>query len=290
MHLGWHLGERSRCCGQKTTDLVCSQCEDICLEGVLCIDKFPLPAAKGRLDPWPSVPEASRDRLGSTSSMTTCKNAGRRLASGRGRWMPWDALPCWKRRKVTRPLSGLPAVELLVGLHAESCNQSLVTKDKSAGDCRSEPSTAPAQKSSRATPWQFRHGNPTILRRGPGGQEVCVLRTSTTPHTLSALSGSQHLQTGHLCHHGGCRLLLEAPQGLRTSGRWSYWWVCMQNHANSPWLQRTSLLETAAASHQQLLHRNLRKAPGRRITGTVSRCQASHRHMQRTSRCYGQRS
>ena len=59
-------------------------------------------------------------------------------------------------------------------------------------------------RSSRAAPWQL------TLRSSNGAPEgrksVCVLRTSTTshPHTLSALSGSQHLQTGHLCHHGGC--------------------------------------------------------------------------------------
>ncbi|CAE7543418.1 unnamed protein product [Symbiodinium natans] len=61
----------------------------------------------------------------------------------------------------------------------------------------------------------------------------------------------------------GCRGMLSpagsaarSPDLFLDFRRWSYWWVCMQNHATNPWLPRTSLLETVAASRQQLLHRN----------------------------------
>ena len=59
----------------------------------------------------------------------------------------------------------------------------------------------------RAAPWQLRQGNPTILRRGPGGQEVCVLRTSTTPHARCQPCQAPDiakLATSASQHHSGC--------------------------------------------------------------------------------------
>ena len=86
-------------------------------------------------------------------------------------------------------------------------------------------------------------GQPYDPPTGPGGQEVFVLRTSTTPHTR--------------CQPG------QAPSNSRPL-----------HHSITADVQKVQQPSSTRTSNR----------------GTVSSCQASHRYMQRTSRCYGQRS
>ena len=173
MYLGWHLGGKQMLWKTKQQILFPVSAKTSGPKA-----KLPLPAANGWIHGRASQKDHDRGQACANQfhgDLSEC--SWKRVPKS---WQPPES---WSLD--ARPVSGFPAG----GATGGSARRIMQTIPGCQGQVcwrRSEPSTAPAQKSSRAAPWQLRQGNPTILQRAPEGRRsLCCGHQQRHTHVVS---------------------------------------------------------------------------------------------------------